>query len=247
MTPRLEGKVAVVTGASKGIGRAYAERLAADGADVAIADRASAAETEAAVRALGRRVVSRALDVTDEAGVADFAADVADAFGRCDILVNNAGIYPFQPFDEMAFEDWRKVLTVDLDSVFLMCRAFAPGMKARGFGRIVNVSSAACWAVAPNSAHYQAAKMGVIGLTRGLASELGPHGVTANVIAPGMTRTGTTERDLSQYFETEAAASAMKRVAETDDLAGVVAFLASDDARFVTGQTVIVDGGRIRI
>ena len=249
MNRDLKGKVAVVTGGSKGMGQAFAKRLAEDGADVAIAATHESPETEQLIQGIGRKAKNFACNVSSPKDVSQFAEAVKSEFGQCDILVNNAGIYPFQPFDEMNFDDWRKVLATDLDSLFLMCKAFVPGMKARGYGRVINLTTTTGWLVAPNVTHYTAAKMGMIGFTRALATEMGEFGITVNAIAPGMVRTGTTEKGphQAQMFDMVAGMQALKRTEEPGDVVGVLSFLASDDTAFMTGQTLVVDGGIIRL
>ncbi|MBD1834828.1 SDR family oxidoreductase [Cyanobacteria bacterium FACHB-472] len=243
----LKGKVAVVTGGSKGLGQAFAKRLAEDGADIAIAATSLAQETEKMVKDAGRKAEVSVCDVCSPEDVSKFAALVMEKFGRCDILVNNAGIYPYQSFDQMSFNDWRKMMAVNLDSLFLMCKAFLPSMKQNGYGRIINLSSTVSWLVIPDYTHYTTAKMGVIGFTRALASEVGEFGITVNAIAPGLVRTGTTETNSPQeIFDMVAARQAIKRTPTPDDVVGAVSFLASDDAAFITGQTLIVDGGLAR-
>jgi NAD(P)-dependent dehydrogenase (short-subunit alcohol dehydrogenase family) len=168
--------------------------------------------------------------------------------GRCDILVNNAGIYPVQGFEETSFELWRRVMSVNLDGVFLMCQAFLPGMRERGYGRVVNIATTIPWLAVSDFSAYCASKMGVIGLTRALASEYGPHGVTVNAAAPSLVRTATTEAGpQAQMFAGVAQAQAIKRTQEPEDMVGTIAFLASDDAAFTTGQTLVVDGGLVRL
>ncbi len=248
MGRNLEGKVAVVTGGSKGMGQAFAKRLAEDGADIAIAATSVAEETEQIIKSLGRKALAGVCDVSSAEDVSKFAQEVISQFGRCDILVNNAGIYPFQSFDEMSLEDWRKVMAVDLDSLFLMCKAFLPSMKQQKYGRIINLTSTAGWLVAPNITHYTAAKMGVIGFTRALATEIGEFGITVNAIAPGLVRTGTTEKGpQAQMFDMVAGMQAIKRTETPDDVVGAVSFLASEDAAFMTGQTLVIDGGIVRV
>jgi NAD(P)-dependent dehydrogenase (short-subunit alcohol dehydrogenase family) len=249
-----EGKVAVVTGAASGIGQAVARRLAEDGVRIVIADRSAADDTLGLVRAAGRDGIAVACDVSDPVNVAALAQEADRAFGRCDILVNNAGIYPTQAFDDISFEDWRRVLSVNLDAMFLTTKAFYGGMRQRKWGRIVNLASDLISLNVPGFTHYMASKSGVVGLTRALATELGPHGITANIIAPGQTRTpGTLARKelpggMSQddFFELVASTQSIKRVGQVDDIVGTISFLTSDDAAFVTGQTIFVDGGHVR-
>ena len=188
-------KVAVITGAAKGIGQAFAKRLAEDGVHIAIADIAPGDETVKLVEAAGRQALACTCDVTSEQSVAALAADVHKKFGRCDILINCAGIYPQQDFGAMKFEDWRRVLSINLDSVFLVSAAFMPGMRERGWGRVVNMASSTLGSVVTGFVHYMSSKAGIVGFTRALASELGPYGITVNAISPGLTRSpGTLAR-----------------------------------------------------
>ena len=247
-------KVAVITGGANGIGQAFAQRLAQDGAHVAIADVTPADETVRLVEQAGRNALSCTCDVTSPEAVKALADSVAQRFGRCDILINCAGIFPQQAFDDMTFADWRRVLSINLDGAFLVSSAFVPGMKRRGWGRIVNMASSTLGSVVTGFVHYVASKGGIVGFTRALASELGPHGITVNAISPGLTRTpGTLARkpraglaSMDEEFAAVATMQAIKRGEVPDDLVGTMSFLTSDDAAFITGQTLNVDGGRVR-
>ncbi|MEK9646511.1 MAG: SDR family NAD(P)-dependent oxidoreductase, partial [Alphaproteobacteria bacterium] len=163
-----EGRVAVITGGATGIGRAYAERLAEEGVDIAIADVSDASETVATIEATGRRARAYACDVASPASVAELGTAVIADFERCDILINNAGIYPNLPFDDISFEDWRRVMSINLDALFLTAKAFVPDMKSRGWGRIVNMSSSTFATPVAGYAHYIPSKGGVVGFTRAL-------------------------------------------------------------------------------
>jgi NAD(P)-dependent dehydrogenase (short-subunit alcohol dehydrogenase family) len=244
-----EGKIAVVTGGANGMGREISLRLARDGADVAVLDLADTAGTISAVEALGRRAIGVQCDVTDEASVAAAVERVSTELGTAQILVNNVGIYPYDPFPEIDLALWRKVMAVNLDSVFIVSAAFAPAMRETSWGRIVNIASNTFHAGDyPSYVHYIASKGGVIGFTRALASELGPDGVTVNGIAPGLTRTDNMAASRPDgLFDEVAKTQSIKRPQEPDDVAGAVSFLASGDAGFITGQTLPVDGGFVRV
>lgn len=248
MSVRLRNRIAVVTGAGAGIGKAIAERLAAEGADIAIADLSASEEIKSAISSLGRRVFVQRCDVSSPAAVEAFAAAVLGHFGRVDILVNNAGIYPLQSFDEMTFAQWKRIFEINVDSNFLLSKAFVPGMKKAGWGRIINLTSTTFWLNIDNYVHYISTKAANIGFTRALASELGAHGITVNSIAPSLVRTATTEASpLAAMFDVlPNMLQSIKRLSVPADLVGAAAFLASDDAAFMTGQTLAVDGGMVR-
>lgn len=246
MSARLDGCVAVVTGAAQGIGRAYALRLAAEGSSVAVLDIADAGGTVADIEAAGSKGAFFLVDVTDPAQVASVAGEVEAALGAADILVNNAGIYPNQPFETMTIADWQRMFAVNVESMFLTTRAFAPSMKARGWGRVINMTSNSIALVIPGFTHYIASKMAVIGFTRGLATELAEFGITVNAIGPSLVRTASTEAGPEIFFEIVPQMQAIKRVQMPEDLTGTLAFLVSDDAAFITGQTFYVDGGLVR-
>ena len=247
-------KVAVISGAARGIGQAFAQRLAHDGAHIVIADVLPAKDTAKFVQEAGRHILVSNCDVSSESSVSALAAAVTARVGRCDILINCAGIYPRQSFAEMTFADWRRMQAINLDGVFLMCAAFVPGMRARKWGRIVNMASASLGTVVSGFVHYVASKGGVVGFTRALATELGDDGITVNAISPGLTRSPGTEArapraglaSMDEEFALVAKMQAIKRPEVPGDPVGAVSFLTSDDAAFMTGQTLIVDGGRVR-
>jgi NAD(P)-dependent dehydrogenase (short-subunit alcohol dehydrogenase family) len=240
---RFVGQTAVVTGAARGLGLAAARRLAAEGARVALFDRDGEA-LAAAVEMLGGEALSQTVDVTDEDQVGRGVQTVLSEAGKIDVLVNNAGIYPHFPFEELTFADWRRVLATNLDSVYLCSHAVYPGMRERGYGRIVNVSSATFFIGYPGLSAYVASKGGIIGFTRALASEAGPHGITVNAVTPGLIATeGVLGGEEAGLFEEIVPEQALGRRGEPEDIAECIAYLASPAAGFITGQTVNVDGG----
>jgi NAD(P)-dependent dehydrogenase (short-subunit alcohol dehydrogenase family) len=241
-------RVAVVTGAAAGIGRAYAERLAADGLVVAAVDLAPPDDTVAAIGKAGGTAAGFTADVTDPQAVDDCVASICSTSGPPAVLVNNVGTYPVTKWDELTLDEFRRVMAVNLESAFLLCKACIPSMRAGDWGRIVNVTSRTFWLPVPDMAAYLASKGGVIGLTRALATELGAHNITVNVVAPGLTRTATMEASTADaVFAMTANMQVIKRTQEPEDLVGLVSFLASDDSAFMTGQTLMVDGGLIRL
>jgi pyridoxal 4-dehydrogenase len=244
--PALADQTALVTGAARGLGYAAARRLATEGARVVLFDRdgdALAAAAEAlADEGLG--VAPHPVDVSDEEGVRHAVADVLAAEGRIDVLVNNAGVYPHRPFEELTYAEWRRILAINLDGVFLCTHAAYPAMRARGYGRIVNISSATFFIGYPGLTAYVASKGGIIGFTRALASEAGPHGITVNAVTPGLIATeGVLEGEEAGLFDEIVPEQALPRRGEPEDIAECVAYLASPSASFITGQTINVDGG----
>ena len=244
-----DGRVAVVTGAAAGIGQALAGRLAADGLRIAIADLAPAEETVAAVEAAGSEGFAERCDISDGTDVDKFAAAVRERFGRCDVLVANAGVYPIAKFEDWTWEQWRAVMSVNVDSLFHLTKAFLPPMREAGWGRIVLAASNGVYSGLPGLTPYVASKGAVVGFLRSLAGEIGADGVTINAYAPSLTRTqGTTVTGPHEelgLFEKVVEEQAIPRTQVPEDVAGLVSFLASDAAEFITGQTIPVDGGAV--
>lgn len=245
-------KVALVTGAAQGIGRAIAGRLAADGYAVAIADMADTTDAVAAVAGAGHRSLGVTMDVADEGSIAAAISQVRRELGPICALVNNAGLHATRPqsLPDLDYAEWRRLMAVNLDGMFLVTRAALPDMVARKWGRIVNIASASANALTPpGMAHYIASKAGAIGFTRGLATDVGVHNITANaisptaVVTPGLRELGGSEELLGILTQMQA----IKRVVDMADVAGVASFLASEDSAMVTAQTIIVDGGGLRV
>lgn len=246
MSGRLDGKTAFVTGAAQGIGRAIAARLAADGAKVIIAD-INAEGAKAAAAAIGQGAKGVACDVSDKAAV-DAALEAAAEDGAIDILVNNAAIVPHIAWDSVDIDHWRKIIDTNLTGVFLTCRKATDMMRAAGRrGCVINLASNSFFAGTPNMAAYVASKGGVIGFTRALATEIGRDGIRVNAIAPGLTETdGVKASPHNDAFEFVEMLQAMSGKGQPEQIAAVASFLASDDAGWMTGQTVNVDAGMVR-
>ena len=257
---RLKDKVAVVTGAASGLGKSIAVRFAAEGALVVITDRNEGAipAAVAEIEASGGHAAGYALDVTDREQLQAVMASIVEAHSRIDILVNNAGITRYRPFLTAMPEDWNAVLDVDLKGVFFCVQAAAPHMIGRASGKIVNISSTLGTGTTPHntagspagSAAYAAAKAGVIMLTKTLARELGPHGINVNCVAPGtiltpLTSASRTPEQVAEHLAHRIKTVVLGRAGRPEDVAGATLFLASDDASYITGHTLTVDGGRI--
>jgi len=242
----LDGRVAIVTGGAQGIGRAIADGLAAEGARIVIADLRGA--EEAAARYPGG--VGLTVDVASEADTARMAEETAARCGRIDILVNNAGLYAslaMRPFDQIDVDEWRRVMDVNVMSMFLTCRAVVPHLREQGGGRIVNISSGTPFRGVPFLLHYVTSKGAIVALTRALAKELGGDEVLVNCVAPGFTMSeGVRENEevVRALRDVSLASRTLKRDQEPEDVVGAVVFLCGPGATFVTGQTMVIDGGQ---
>ena len=237
---KLDGRVAVVTGAAQGIGKAIADKLAAEGASVAVAD-VNAAGAEAAAPEGG---IGLGVDVSSEEDVKRMVADTLGHFGRLDALVNNAAIVPFVAWDDIDFAEWRRIMSVNLDGTFLCCHHAHRPMREAGYGRIVNICSNVVLAGTPNLAHYVASKGGILGFTRALAREIGKDGITVNAVAPGLTETeGVMASPHAEAFEFVQMLQCLPRRGVAADIAPSVAFLASEESGWVTGQLLVADAG----
>lgn len=244
-------RVAIVTGGASGIGLAIAERLAADGHTVAVFDRNAEGAREAAakIEAAGGTAAGVEVDVTDRPGVEAGVAAVKERLGRPTILVNNAGLDWFEPFLEIRPESWSRVLEVNLTGTFHCCQVVLPEMIEEGWGRIVNISSSSTHSGQPFMTPYVAAKSGVIGLTKSLALEFGPKGVTVNTIPPGfvdtpMLRAAEGKGLLGGTIDDHVKRTPVRRAGRPEDIAAMCSFVCSEEAGYVTGQVLGVNGGR---
>jgi NAD(P)-dependent dehydrogenase (short-subunit alcohol dehydrogenase family) len=246
MTGSVEGRVAVVTGAAQGIGNAIAKGLAAEGARIVVAD-LNRAEVAAAEFDGG---VGITVDVADEAQVEQMTKEVIDRCGRIDILVNNAGLYAslaMRPFTEIPVDEWRQVMDVNVLSMFLTTRAVVPHMREQGGGRVVNISSGTPFRGVPFLLHYVTSKGAIVALTRALAKELGRDDVLVNCVAPGFTMSDGVRQHpevIEALRDVSVSARTLQRDQEPEDVVGAVVFLCGPGASFVTGQTIVIDGGQ---
>jgi len=246
---QLDGKVALVTGASRGLGRAIALGLARAGADVAVCARSATdlAETGRAIEALGRRTLVVPTDVTDEAQVDDLAEAVIDALSRVDILVNNSGTVLVKPLLDTETADWRRVIDTNLTGTYLCCRALGAHMVAQHSGRVINIASIDGLKGSANVTAYSASKGGVVALTRALALEWARHGVTVNAIAPGYFDTAMSRQGLDDPAVRERILKLipMRRVGDPEEIAPLAVYLASEASAYMTGEVIAIDGGQL--
>jgi NAD(P)-dependent dehydrogenase (short-subunit alcohol dehydrogenase family) len=242
----LDGQVAIVTGGAQGIGRAIAGGLAAEGARIVIAD---VERAEEAARSFAGGV-GLTVDVSSEEDTARMVEQALDRCGRIDVLVNNAGLYaslPMRPFEEIPVEEWRRVMDVNVLSMFLCCRAVVPAMRERGGGRVVNISSGTPFRGVPFLLHYVTSKGAIVALTRALAKELGPANVRVNCVAPGFTMSEGVRAHpevIEKLRDVSIAARTIQRDQQPEDVVGAVVFLSGAGSDFVTGQTIVIDGGQ---
>ncbi len=243
----LRGKIALVTGSARGIGKAIALTLAEKGADVAVVDlgREDAEGVAAEIRQLGRRALALSGNVANAQDVEEFVKKVSEEFGRIDILVNNAGITRDTLLMRMKEEDWDAVINVNLKGTFLCTKAVSRVMMKQRYGRIVNISSVIGLMGNAGQANYGASKAGILGLTKSVAREMGSRNVTVNAIAPGFIETSMTDVLSENLKESMMAQIPLGRLGSPQDVANTVAFLVSDEASYITGQTIAVDGGMV--
>jgi NAD(P)-dependent dehydrogenase (short-subunit alcohol dehydrogenase family) len=243
---RLRGKVAIVTGGAQGIGNAIAHGLAREGARIVIADLARAEDAAAGFE----DGVGLTVDVSSEEDTARLAAETLERCGRLDILVNNAGLYAslaMRPFEQIPLEEWRQVMDVNVASMFLTCKAAVPAMREGGGGKIVNISSGTPFRGVPFLLHYVTSKGAIVALTRALAKELGKDAIHVNCVAPGFTMSDGVQAHpevIEKLRDVSVAARTIQRDQVPEDVVGAVVFLCSPEADFVTGQTMVIDGGQ---
>jgi len=246
---RLAGKVIVVTGGAGALGRTYCVHLVRQGARVVVADlelgAAEAFAHELDQDSEERRAIAVRADVTSERDTEEMIRAAVQTFGSVDVLINNAGIYPHVNFEDITYDAWRRVIATNLDSVFLCCKAVLPQMKKQGRGKIINVATNLVWIGLAGMVHYVSSKAGIVGFTRSLAQEMGPHGITVNALAPGAVTPPLHMLDSASIERLSLIVSrqSVKWCQRASDLVGPMVFLASSDSDFLSGQILTVDGG----
>lgn len=243
---KFSSKVVVITGAAGGIGTEITKRFINEGAKVVAVDISTEALEKLSVEInKPENLLTVKTDISSEESCADLYEQIVQKWNAVDIVINNAGWFPFLEFDKITYADWRKVMSINLDGGFLIIKSLMPLLKQSAAGRIINTASGSFFDPPPGQAHYVAAKAGIIGLTRALAVELGDFNITVNAITPGLTATPIVVKSFpGELIDKLAQHGAIKRRQTPQDLVGAIHFLASDDASFVTGQTINVDGGR---
>ena len=248
---RLKDKVAIITGGAQGLGKAYAKRLSEEGAKVVIADILDGKALQQKIEEKGGEALALYTDVSDEQSVEEMVTKTTERFGRIDILINNAAVFAnikLKPFFELSAQEWDQLMQVNLKGTFLCCKAVYPQMKKQGSGKIINVSSGTFFKGMPYFIHYVTSKGGIIAFSRALAREVGDNGISVNVIAPGYTLSDTlleTPMLDEKMNTTMLGTRCFKRDELPEDLTGTIVFLASDESDFITGQTIVVDGGSV--
>jgi len=246
---RLESKVAIVTGGARGLGKTFCLAMTEQGAKLVVADilDKKAQQTADEIQTKGGSAIALKVDVTSEKDTLHMAEETVKEFGRIDILVNNAAmVYGItrKPFTEIPTEEWDKLMTVNLKGVFLCCRAVFPQMKKQGKGKIINLTSETAFTGSRHLIHYVTSKGGIISFTRALAGEVGQYGICVNALAPGFTDTESSRTVIDDITRYDVSLTPLRRLEQPEDLVGALIFLASDESDFITGQTLVVDGGR---